>query len=349
MARANKRQDQADLGRPATVLDLARHAGVSRATVSRVLTGSPSVSDDARRRVLEAMNDLNYRVNQAARSLRTMRSALVGFMIPTMSNEIMADIVERVDTRLREREIGLVIASAGDDPRGDRLNFESLESRGVDAVIVASNSDRDPQLAALLSSSQTPLVLLDREFRGVNADAVLTSHSQGLGEAMTELAGFGHTSVGLMCPTSNSRPGRALVSAFRELAQSLDLDSREELVVSLAHPSVPSAKLAVELLLSKGVTALVVAGPVALLAAAMQIFDERGMSVPEDLSLIAYTDASAASLVKPRLSVISRSVIEEGAALSSMLLARLGDRDAPPRVQVIPTGYVPGASVGVRP
>lgn len=349
MARIGKEQVTADLGRPATVLDLARHAGVSRTTVSRVLTGSPNVSDDARRRVLEAINELNYRVNQAARSLRTMRSALVGFMIPTMSNEIMAEIVERVDTRLRERDIGLVIASAGDDPRGDRLNFESLESRGVDAVIVASNSDRDAQLAALLTSSQTPLVLLDREFRGVNADAVLTSHSQGLGEAMTALAGFGHTSVGLISPTQNSRPGRALASAFFEATESFDLDSREELVVPLAHPSASAAKLAVELLLSKGVTALIVSGPVALLAAVMQTLDERGMTVPKHLSLIAYTDASAASLVKPRLSVITRSIVEEGAALSSMLLGRLGDRGAPPRVQVIPTGYSPGASVGARP
>lgn len=143
--------------------------------------------------------------------------------------------------------------------------------------------------------------------------------------------------------------GRALASAFRELAESLGLDSSEELVVSLAHPTGSSAKLAVELLLSKGVTALIVAGPVALLAAAMQTLDERGMTVPQDISLIAYTDAAAASLVKPRLSVISRSIVEEGAALSSMLLGRLGDRGAPPRVQVIPTGYSPGASVGARP
>jgi LacI family transcriptional regulator len=338
-----------DFSRPATVRDLARHAGVSRTTVSRVLTGSPNVSEDARRRVLEAIEDLNYRVNQAARSLRTMRSALVGFMIPTMGNEIMADIVERVDARLRELEIGLVIGSSGDDPRGDRLVFESLESRGVDAVIVASSSDRDSNLAALLSSSQTPLVLLDREFKGVNAAAVLTAHSQGLSEAMTELGGFGHQTIGLVCPTLNSRPGRALASAFRESAESLNLDSREELVVSLDHPSSPAAKLAVDFLLSMGVTALIVAGPVALLAAVIHTLDERGLTVPGHISLVAYTDATAASLVKPQLSIISRSIVDEGAALSTLLLAQLGNRSAPPRVQIMPTGYVAGASVGPRP
>lgn len=348
MTGSNKHEISTDSGRPATVRDLARHAGVSRTTVSRVLTGSPSVSEDARRRVLEAIEDLNYRVNQAARSLRTMRSALVGFMIPSMGNEIMADIVERVDSRLRERDIGLVIGSSGHDPRGDRLIFESLESRGVDAVIVASSSDRDPHLAAMLSSSQTPLVLLDREFKGVNAAAVLTSHSQGLSEAMTELGGFGHTVVGLICPTLNSRPGRVLASAFRESAEGLGLDSREELVIPLTHPSSSAAKLAVELLLSMGVTALIVAGPVAILAAVMQTLDERGLSVPDHVSLVAYSDATAVSLVKPQLSIISRSIVDEGAALSSLLLAQLGDRGAPPRVQIMPTRYVAGASVGPR-
>src|SRR5262249_8316429 len=104
--------------RSPTILDLARESGVSKTTVSRVLNGSASVAPETRERALEAMERLGFRVNLAARALRTTRSALVGLLVPAIDNEVFGRVAQRLETELARDGVSLVITSSAWTARG---------------------------------------------------------------------------------------------------------------------------------------------------------------------------------------------------------------------------------------
>jgi len=160
--------------RVATLLDVAHDAGVSRATASRVLTGSPRISLSARNRVLASAERLHYQVNAAARSLRTSKTGLVGLLIPGFRNDLYGPLADRLDARLRERGLSVVIGSSGWTADGDLRVLESFASQRLDAVILAPRSDRSSALVAYLGALACPVVLLDRDIMGLQRDAVLT-------------------------------------------------------------------------------------------------------------------------------------------------------------------------------
>ena len=115
--------------RDPTILDLARAANVSKTTASRVLNGAPNVAPETRARVLEAIKSIDYRVNTAARSLRTTRTFLVGLLVPAINNDVFGMIAEVLEEELRHDGVGLVIASSGWDARG-----RTDRSRGAPAA-----------------------------------------------------------------------------------------------------------------------------------------------------------------------------------------------------------------------
>ena len=132
-------------GTEPTILDLARAANVSKTTASRVLNGAPNVAPETRARVLAAIERIDYRVNVAARSLRTTRSFLVGYLVPAVANDVFGRFAEVLEEELRHDGVGLVIASSGWDEEGERLALESLRARRVDALVLSLVNDREPE------------------------------------------------------------------------------------------------------------------------------------------------------------------------------------------------------------
>ena len=194
--------------RTATIFDIAREAGVSKTTVSRALTGSSNVAPETLTRVLDAATRLDYRVNVAARSLRTARTFLVGLLVPAISNDIFGRIAEVIEQDLRRNGMGLLIVSSGWEADGERVGLESLRSRGVDALVVSLVSDRDKRTVADLRSFHRPIVLLDRELRtGVNADHVFVDHRKGVSEALEHLLGLGHRRIAIATIALSVGPG----------------------------------------------------------------------------------------------------------------------------------------------
>src|SRR5581483_3563098 len=143
---------------PPTIMDIAAHAGVSKTTVSRALNGSPRVAPATRARVQDAVLQLGFQVNQAARSLRTSRTGLVGFLVPVIS--IFGLIVEALDEHLAEHGLGILVTSSRRrDAARDIDAVETLVGRGVDALVLAPSDDRSPELARYLRTLNTPIVL----------------------------------------------------------------------------------------------------------------------------------------------------------------------------------------------
>lgn len=336
--------------RKRTILDIAAATGVSKTTVSRVLNGAHRVAPETRARVLDAIERSGYHVNRAARTLRTTRTALVGLLVPQIDNEVFGQIAERLDEGLRGSEVDLMITSSGWSVDNELRSLEALESRGVEAIVAALVTDRDARIAARLRELRCPLVLLDREVRGVSSDAVLIDQRPGLDQAFERLANLGHRSVGLLSMTDSTRPGREMVAAYRAGVERHGLRDERELVSLSDFGDREAGIRAADQVLGAGATAIIMIGSMSLVAGLFERLEATGVRVPEDLSVILYTDSPLASVKRPRLSVIARPVDEVGRLAARLVLARIERGDTTPlRVEVVRTRLVDRESTAQAP
>lgn len=329
-----------------TIFDVARRSGVSKSTVSRAVSGHAAVAPETRRAVLEAAVQIGYRVNPAARTLRTSRSALVGLLVPAINHAVFAEIAEQLETSLRRHDVALAVSGSGWDRAAELAALEVFVSRDVDALVVAVSDDRDAQVAHWLAGVQTPVLLLDRELPGLSADAVLTDQQPGTRAAVLHLAGHGHRRIGLLSVPYTIRPGReaarAHAAALREAELRDDPALRQE-----ARPG--REPEAVAALLAAGATAIIVGGATAAVARVLEDLQRRGLTMPRDVSLVAYDDSDLAALATPRLTTIVRPVPEIGSRAGGLVAARLADRDRPPRTETVATRLVVRGSTGPPP
>lgn len=334
--------------RVTTLIDVARDAGVSRATASRVLTGSPRVSPSARARVLASAERLQYQVNAAARSLRTARTGLVGLLIPGFRNDLYGPIADRLDERLREQGLSLVIGSSGWSSDGDLRVLESFAAQRLDAVIVAPRSDRSPALTAYLGGLGCPAVLLDRDFKGLQRDAVVTDLRAGITDALRALAELGHTRLAVSAYGPELRPGRQVRDGFADAVSRFGLDDDPDLVVDISDLNAEAGEVVADRIIAAGPTAAIIGGPTALLARSLRRLRERlGPSAfPQHLSVVAVGDEALADLHEPALALVTRPVRRIADEVADQVLRRLDEPASPVESVTIPLTFRPGPSIG---
>jgi LacI family transcriptional regulator len=333
---------------PSTIREVALRAGVSVSTVSRVLNAYPFVSEDARQRVLEAMEELDYKPDVAARTMRTGTSLAVGFVISDISNPLFSAIAKGADTVLHPRGYSLVLANSQNDPDREAELISTLRQRRVDGIIVAVADERAPSLAERLATFPG-CVLFDRDVPGSTADAVLSDHAGGLAAGLEHLAKLGHRRVAIVAGTQVQLGSRARVVAFRRLAQKLGFDRDRRLVRCVTPSRETGYELARELLALDDPPTALVLGHNQLAVGVLEALHERSVRIPEELSLVACDDVDVTRLHEPPIDVVSRDLVDLGAAAGKLLLDRLSDRDAPPRRLVLPTRFVPRASTAAPP
>lgn len=330
---------------PLTIREVARRAGVSVSTVSRVLNEYPYVSEETRRRVLETMEELEYRPDVAARSMRTGTSRAVGLVFSDISNPLFSAMAKGADSVLHARGLPLVLANSQNDPEREAELMSALRQRRVDGLIVAVADEQAPSLAERLSGFRAS-VLVDREVEGSRADSVCSDHASGMAEALEHLARLGHRRVALIAGSQGQLGSRARVVAFRKHAARLGL-ARSRGLVRTGELSRETGYLAARelLALDPRPTALI-AGNNQLTVGVVNALHDLGLRVPDALSLVACDDIDLTRLHEPPIDVITRDPLELGRTAAELLLQRLQDPEAPPRRLLLPTSFVRRGSSG---
>lgn len=324
-----------------TLHDVARHAGVSTSTVSRVLNNHPHVGGRAREAVTRAMLDLGYQRNEVARSLRTNASLTVGLIVSELRNEVFAAIAQGVERVLVGADRLLVIASSDSDPAREGRVIREFERRGIDGLILTLVDERAQSTMKQLRELRAPVVLLDRDGKGLHADRVLTDHAPGVLEALNDLRAHGHERIGLLSPPNYVRAGREVRAAFASGAENGDLVRMGPLTEQFGHQA------ANELLShDEPPTGLVIAGT-QVLVGVLTAIGEFGLRVPHDLSIISYDDSAAARFHTPPISTIVRDCEQIGEFAARLVLERIDGRRTGIKKIFVPTVYEPRGSVAV--
>lgn len=336
----NDRGDEASVGRRPNIRDVAQLAGVAVSSASRVLSDHPDVSPAMRRRVLDAVVQLDYEPDFLAQSLRRGATFSAGFVVRDISSPLLAAVALGAETTLRASGYAMFVLNSDADSALDAEHLRLLERRRVDGALISVADESDRETLAALRSLSIPTVLIDREMPGVkDASAVLADHESAINAVLEHLASLGHRRIGLVAGPQTVRPGREAVRATNACATKLGLD----VLVDSGPFTEEHGHQAAEMMLAGS------PAPTALISGSNQIFPgvlrairERKLRIPREISLVTFDDLLLLDLLDPPVDLVRRGPQAFGEVAASLLLRRL--KGEPPETVVVPTAFEPRGS-----
>lgn len=309
----------------ASIRDIARRAGTSIATVSRVINGSGYVSAEMRARIEAAVCDLDYRPNAGARAMRSGSSRMVGVLLPALDVHFFGILAHTVEQALFSKGYQALICSTAESPAHEAAYVGAMLAQQVDGVILASVSS-DAGGVAKLRAAGVPIVAVDRALPDVPAVAV--DHHAGGRMLARHLLALGHRTVGVVGAPAHAAPvQQRLAGITAELAAA----GLAPVAVRLgpSHGFEACRALAEALLDGCSPSALIGTTDMAAIGA-LHAAVARGLRVPDDLSVIGFDDLPAARYTIPQLTTVAQPVREIGQAAVDALVALMQGRPAPP-------------------
>ena len=331
----------------ATVQQVAERAGVSAATVSHVTNNTRFVSPELRARVHAAMDELDYRPNALARSLRRGETRTLGLIVPESSNPFFAEVAQAVELAAFDRGYSVILCNSEGSPTKERLHLDVLLTKQVDGVILMSTGAEDA-LSQLVSGT-IPIVIVDRDMPNMETDLVLADNRHGGYLATRHLIGLGHRRIGLISGPPGITLSEQRISGYMGALAEAGLapddtllthgdfhfeSGRSGALILMNRPDPPTAVFACNDLMAIGVRR----------AAA-----EIGLQVPEDLSVVGFDDIQLASFTTPSLTTVAQPKAEMGRQAVRLLLGRMADRNAPAIRLVLLPDLVMRESSAARP
>lgn len=306
----------------ATMRDVAAAAGVSVTTVSHVINGTRFVSEDLRNRVLEAMEELNYRPNILARGLRVGKTNTIGLIVPDNSNPFFAEVSRVVEDVGFDSGYSVILCNSDGNLDKELTYIAVLVAKQVDGIIFIASSSQSEHLR-LLTNEKIPVVVADREMPDLDVDLVLVDNSRGGYEATKYLLELGHRRIGCITGPSDITPSAERINAYRQALSEFNVPFEENLVVRgdfqfeggkramsqlLALPKVPSAVFICNDVMAIG---------------AMGSIRSAGLRIPEDISIVGFDDIDQASATWPPLTTVAQPIEQMARIATELLIGRL--------------------------
>lgn len=299
-----------------TIYDVARVAGVSMATVSRVVNGNANVKEKTRQKVLDAIAELDYRPNAVARGLASKRTTTVGVILPTITSTYFAAIARGVDDIASMYKYNMILANSDNDVEKEEKVLETFLSKQVDGIVYMG-STLDEKVRLALKNARTPVVLVgtidgDKELASVNIDYHLSAY-----QATTKLVNSGNKKIAYIIGSLKDAENTERMVGYQEALIEAGIEFDEGLVFE-GNYSYEQGRALAERLLEKGVTAAVVAQDttaVGLLSALM----EKGINVPEDFEIIAGANSPITQYTYPRMTSVNQPLYDLGAVAMRLL------------------------------
>lgn len=330
-----------------TLLDVAREAGVSRATASLVIRKSPLVGAETRRRVEAAIETLGYVYNLGAARMRAARSRTVGVVIPNLTNPFFAELLAGIEETLDESDLVVILANSRESEERQATVIRRLREHGVDGLIVCPAHGTGTKLLTDAAEWGVPLVQALRYVSETAGDYAGSDYAGGMKQAVDYLFGLGHRRIAFVT-------GRNMHSAHAERLAGFRVGMArhglaDDLVVSIALTHASAVSAAARLLQGDDPpTAAICFNDVVGLGLASGLFD-LGVEVGRDFSVIGFDNVSEADLARPRLTSVATHPRAIGEAAASLLADRVADPQRAARRIVNLTSLIERQSCGRGP
>jgi DNA-binding LacI/PurR family transcriptional regulator len=320
------------------IKDVAREAGVSTATVSHVINETKFVTDETRRKVLSAIEKLNFYPNVHARTLASGRSNMIGLLISDITNPFFPELVKSIEAVASEHRYNIVLFNTNYDADRAADYVRRLIELKV-AGVALMTAELEPSLIDELQRKQVRVVFNDLGSAGEHMSNIVLDYSEGIREAVNHLVSLGHERIAHIAGSSRIRSGVIRRETFLAEMKRHFPENKKPLVLEGDFRFESGQLAASEILELKTLpTAVVVANDMMALGA-MQEFKSAGLQIPRDISIVGFDDIAFASLCEPPLTTVCSPRVEIGRRAIEALITTIKTPNQPGVVNCL-TPYI---------
>lgn len=318
-----------------TIEDIAQRAGVSKMTVSRVLNNKADVNPETRQRVLDVIEELDYRPSRVARGLTTQATFTLGVMVPDIANPFFGELISGAQVAAREQGYNVLLSNTQEDTNQEIETLKLFEETRVDGVLLCSARLPDHDLFPLLAQ-QRAATLFNRIVPPAIASTVNVNDFFGAQQAVRHLVNTGHRCFGVLVGPPMSYSSQARASGVRQTLEEIDVPC--QLQFKSDYPPNPSGgyEAAKELLAARPDIDALICYNDQVAVGALHACHELGHHVPQDIAIMGFDNIPLASLVFPTLTTLHVDKRSIGATAIDLLISRIQGGDKPDEIVIDP-------------
>ena len=299
-----------------TIQDVAKTAGVSVSTVSRVLNGKLDVASETQDRIRLVIDDLGYTTNLAARSMRSFKKNMVGLIMPDIAYPFAIEVMKGVNRAIAESDFDLLVYTTGDVRKSGRASHEqkyvSLLTNSIcDGVVIVAPVTGE-------FSTESPIVSIDPHMSDPNYAAVHATNRQGAMDAMNYLLGLGHRRIGFISGRAELESSTRRLKGYRDALEKASIPIDENLIAAGDYTTETGITCARELLALKNPPTAIFASNDQMAMGVYQVAQEMGLRIPEDLSVIGFDNIMESKYMG--LTTVDQFISEMGFVATQMLI-----------------------------
>lgn len=290
------------------ITDIAKKAGVSKATVSRVINNIGVVKEETRQKVLDAIEDFDYRPNVAAQSLAKSASNVIGVVLPDLDNALYAKMYKGISNSLLEYGYEAMLCLSEGDPKREKMNLDMLKSHQVRGALIypveTGEKEAIPELYKAFDRN-TPVISMGTDFLLCSHDQILIDDFRGAYEATATLIKAGHTSIGMMNGNLSTRAARERYRGFCQAMEDFNLEICEKYIFHGEFSTESGGEMTRQLLEMKERPTAIFTADNQITIGCMWCFYNQHLRIPDDIALMAFDDGNILQMVGVDLSTVS--------------------------------------------
>jgi LacI family transcriptional regulator len=328
-----------------TILDVAKLAGVSPITVSRVVNDSPGVNPKTRERVTKAIAELHYIPNAMAKSLRSKKTHILALVLTDVTNPFWTTVARGVEDTAAQNGFHVILCNTDENPDKESNYITVLLQRRVDGILLAPSSG-DRRRLLPLKRQKIPCVLIDRKVEGFKADVVRSASKEGACRLTEHLLQLGHRRIAMISGPAHISTAEDRYEGYREALRNHGIEVDAALIKQGTYKEDSSSLFVEELLSATPPPTAIFATNNLMGIGVLQALREKGVRVPEDLALVCFDDIPQASAIYPFLTVCAQDPYRMGVLSAELLIDRIKSRRRRTREIILDTSLIIRKSCG---
>lgn len=314
------------------IKELAKEIGVSIATISRVINNSGYVSEETRKKVVQAIEDYQYVPNAIARSLSTKDSRSIGVIIADIENEFFSAIISGINEVAEKNGYNIHFMGSGESIQSEHKFLETVEKQRLAGVIMTPISEEDNITRGKLIKMQengVPVILVDRDITRAKFDGVFVDNIAGASDGVEELIKAGHSKIAIITGPDTSKPGKERLQGYIRAMNKAGLPISESYIVSGDFKIEKAYQCTEKLLqLEDPPTAVFTSNNLTTLGC-LKYLTEKKMKIGQQISIVGFDDIETLKIIGYKLSVVARDAKQQGREAMSLMLKRLKEKEIP--------------------
>ncbi len=309
-----------------TSKDVAKLAGVSRATVSATVNKNKHVSKKLRKRVKEAIKELNYKPDAIARSMKVKYTNIIGVVIPNILSPVFSYFISGIEEYVNKKGYNIILCNSDENYKKEYKILEVLYEKRVDGlIIIPTGNENEEYLKTNIIHFKKPIVFLDRRIKGVKADSVTGENSAGAYKATEFLINSGYKHIAIITHDTNIVPGLERLEGYKKAIIEKNIKIEKEYIKSGGSTEEDGYKSAKELLSNSKIIpdSIIVSSNHLMLIGVIKYLNENNFNIPEDIGIVGFEDLPWSRYLSTPVSVVSQPIYEMGKKAAEILIERI--------------------------